>query len=368
MVVTIYLAIQLLTVAQQWLGAVLAVALYLVFGAVIAFIAGPPVELLHRRLGVPRTVAVLAVLAAGLGIVALLGWLVSGGLVSEARSLADQAPTLVDKANSFIAGIRNQLNSHGISVGSGGLPADTVGAISSHIASFLVAGIGGIAAGLLDILVTLVVAFWLLRDGAGLREGLLGHLPGRMRSEVDFGLEAFGVVIGGYVRAQLLMAALIGLMAGIGCALLGVPFPIVVALAAGIFELVPLVGPFIGGAVGILLAYSREPTLALWTGLLFVGIHIIEAYLVAPRIQARFVRLHPLVVLLALFAGIDAGGFLGALFAVPLASLLAVYIRAALGDVQARRPELFLEKRADSYLERRRRRLLREFRIFGGSS
>ena len=100
---------------------------------------------------------------------------------------------------------------------------------------------------------------------------------------------------------------------------------------------------------------------------LFLVIHFIEGYVLAPRIQARFVQLHPLIALLALFAGVEVAGFLGALFAVPAASLVAVYVRAAVGDIRASRPELFAVLRADALRDRRRQRLLSEFRLFSHS-
>ncbi|HEV2231698.1 MAG TPA: AI-2E family transporter, partial [Thermoplasmata archaeon] len=113
--------------------------------------------------------------------------------------------------------------------------------------------------------------------------------------------------------------------------------------------------------------FTVSPGLALATLVLFLGIHIIEGYVLAPRIQARFVQLHPLIALLALFAGVEVAGFLGALFAVPAASLVAVYVRAAMGDIRASRPELFAVHRADHHRERRRQHLLSEFRLFSHS-
>jgi predicted PurR-regulated permease PerM len=193
---------------------------------------------------------------------------------------------------------------------------------------------------------------------------MVGLLPGALRVNVEFGLDATAVVIGGYVRAQLFLALIIGALAGIGCAIIGVPFPLVVAIAAGIFELIPLIGPFAGGAVALLLALTVSPTLALVTVFLFIGIHVIEGYVLAPRIQAKFVQLHPLVALLALFTGIEVGGFLGAFFAVPAASLIAVFIRAAVGDWRATRPDLFTIRRGDYFSEQRRETILGEFRFF----
>ncbi len=134
----------------------------------------------------------------------------------------------------------------------------------------------------LDILVTLIVAFWMLKDGEELRAGLVNLLPGRVRTEANFALDAFGVVVGGYIRGQLVMALIVGTLAGVGCFVVGVPFPIVVAIAAASFELIPLVGAFIGGATAILLALTKNPLTALWALLLFIAIHIVEGYLLAP--------------------------------------------------------------------------------------
>lgn len=363
-VVTIFVSLQLLGVVRSALAALLSVVLYLLFGAVISFIASPVVELLAGRLGMPRTPAILLALLVLVGVVGGVGLLIAGPIVGEIQQLTRQGPAIINSINQMANTARDQLASHGIQLGGNGVSNVLSTDISSKIAGFLLGAVTSTLSILLDMLVTLVVAFWLLKDGEELRGGLLGLLPGRLRSEADFGLEAIAVVVGGYVRGQLFMAAIVGTMAGVGSLAVGVPFPIVVAIAAGVFELIPLVGPFIGGGVALLLALTKSPLTALFTLILFVGIHIVEGYLLAPRIQARFVRLHPLVTLLALFAGIDAGGFLGAFVAVPTASLLAVYLRAGLGDVRSRHPELFREDRRDRPLERRRRRLLGDFRLF----
>jgi hypothetical protein len=115
--------------------------------------------------------------------------------------------------------------------------------------------------------------------------------------------------------------------------------------------------------VGVALALTKGPVLALWVVVLFVGIHVIEGYILAPRIQARFIQLHPLVAFLALIAGIEVAGLLGALFAVPATSLAAVFLRTTIGDWRAHRPDLFKPDHHDAYLERRRRNILKEFRV-----
>jgi predicted PurR-regulated permease PerM len=361
---SIFLAIQVLGVVQSFLAAILTVVLYVLFGAVIAFIAGPIVALLERRLHLPQVPAILLTLLCGLALVVLLGFLITAPIVDEASQLGKQGPALINRINDIFNNVRGQLAAHGIQLSGNGVSNTISTDVSTRVAGALLNIVTSTLSILIDILVILVVAFWMLKDGDELRNGVVSLLPGRLRSEAVFGFDAFRVVVGGYVRGQLVMAVIVGTLAGLGCWLIGVPFPIVVAIAAGTFELIPLVGAFIGGAVAILLALTKSPETAVFAFLLFVAIHIVEGYVLAPRIQARFVRLHPLVMLLTLFAGAEIGGFLGAFVAVPLASLIAVFVRAAMGDAKSRNPELFREQHRDKYLERRRRRLLSEFRLF----
>ncbi|HEY6538864.1 MAG TPA: AI-2E family transporter [Candidatus Dormibacteraeota bacterium] len=340
-VLTVFLIYQLLLVVAGWLTTILTVILALVLAVAISFVADPVVGALQRRAHFPAALAVLTTLILGLVLVAAVLFFVGGPLVGEARSLAAQIPHLLSRANGEISHVRAQLRNHGIQVGGGGVVPTNLTSYIPGATGILLHGLTSTVQVLVDVFVGLVISFWLLKDGRMLRRQFLELLPARLRAEVTFGFDAFAVVVGGYVRAQLLMALLVAILAGAGTAILGVPFPLVIAVATFIFELVPLVGPFAGGAVALLLALTKSPILALFTLILFLAIHIVEGYLLAPRIQAKFVKLHPLVALLALFGGIEAAGFLGALFAVPVASLLAVFIRAGVLDWRHNRPDLF---------------------------
>jgi predicted PurR-regulated permease PerM len=371
---TLFLGWQLILIVQGWIGGLLTVVLYGVFGAIVAFVATPLMRALERWLRFPHLLAVLTSLFAVLATVAGLVLLLAGPLAAEVTALAKQAPGLIRNGQQKLNDLQQLLNAHGISVGSGGpdtglggLLGGSAGGIAAHVGQIVITGVAGVITVLIDTVIVLVTAFWLLNDGTTLRRGFVGMLPGRVRDHAEFALDATRVVIGGYVRAQLFLAFVIGLLAWIGCTILGVPYPIVVGVAAGVFELVPLLGPFLGGAVGVLLAVTKDPVLALWTIALFVVIHVIEGYILAPRIQARFIQLHPLVALLALIAGIEVSGLLGALFAIPATSLAAVFLRTTIGDWRANRPDLFQPSHHDAYLERRRRSILREFRVLDHS-
>ena len=313
MTVTLFGAYELLLVLGGVAGALLRVCLYVTFGGIIGFIAGPAVDRLERVARIPRSAAIMGVLLSGIAAFGLLCYLIAGAAFSEAAALARDVPEFIARGQTYVNRADGFLTQRGIALPSNDVLAGKAGELSATLSGL---------------------------------------------SKVT------GVVIGGYVRAQLFMALILGSAAGIGCWLLGVPFPIVVAVTAGVFELIPLVGPFVGGAVAILLALTVSPNLAMLTFLLFLVLHLIEGYILGPRIQEKFIHLHPLIALLALLAGVEAAGFLGALFAVPACSLLAVFVRAAVGDWRANRPDLFAARDEDAFVEGRHRGLLREFRLF----
>jgi predicted PurR-regulated permease PerM len=353
-----FLLIQLLLTVHSVLGAVLNVFLLLVFGGITALVVAPLARVLER-LHMSRGFATVSALLIGVLVLVGLVMVIALPVGSQVKTLSHDLP----KIERPFLDAQRWLADRGINVGLGTVasvfgisfnPGSTGSAIAN--AARITVGV------LIDGLIVLVFAFWLLRDHAALRRGVLTVLPGRWRSDADFALTAFGVVFGGYLRGQLVLAALVGVLSGAGCALIGVPFPLLVGVAAGVFELIPLAGPFVGAAVGVVFALTVSPALAGETVAVFVAIHVIDGYLVSPRVQGRFVRLHPLLTVVALIIGVEAAGFVGAFFAVPVASWVAVVTRAKLADLRAEQPELFVAP-ADAKARGRRRTLLAEYRV-----
>jgi predicted PurR-regulated permease PerM len=364
---SLVLVAQLVVVARSVVGALLAVVLLCVFGGALALVAAPISGLLRRRLRLPVTAAALTSLAILVGAVIGIGVLVVGPLIGQSRDIAADLPRLEQP----LVSIETWFAMHGISVGfvdQSTLVHQLVP--DSGVGGFVLQALTGTFTVMVNIVIVIVVAFWLLRDAGTIRRGFLSMLPATAGGHATFVIDAVVLVVGGYLRAQLLLAVLIGVLAGGGCALLGVPFPLVIGVATGVFELVPLVGAFVGAGVGALFALTVSPALTVETLGLFLGIHIFEGYIVAPKVQAKFVRIHPLIAFLALIAGVEVGGFVGALLAVPVASIIAVLLRAFVGDWKANRPDLFARDQPplNAELAGRRRKLLREYRTAGGGN
>jgi len=176
-----------------------------------------------------------------------------------------------------------------------------------------------------------VFAFFLLKDATVIRRIVVRALPHRiqLRGHLLFG--ELNATLTAYVRAQLIACVLVGSACGIGFALLGSPYPILLGVLAAALEFVPLVGPMLLAAVAIALAALHDPMLAAWTAVFLAVLRAVEDYVVYPRLIGRTIHLHPLVIILAVLAGVELGGVAGIFIAVPVVALGTVVVRHWLG-------------------------------------
>jgi predicted PurR-regulated permease PerM len=145
-------------------------------------------------------------------------------------------------------------------------------------------------------------------------------------------------VLGGYLRGQLTLALIIGVLAGVGMSLLGLPYAVVLGVLAGLFELVPMFGPILSVVPAVIVALFMPFPTVLWVVLYFLAIQQLENNVLAPRISGHAVGLQPLGAMFALLAGFQLAGLLGGLFAVPLAGVVWVLLGAAYRNVVVEPP------------------------------
>ncbi len=172
-----------------------------------------------------------------------------------------------------------------------------------------------------------ILAFFLLKDGATFRRSILAALPHRARLRVHRLFEDLNATLAAYIRAQLLACALVGGLCGLGFAVLGIPYPLLLGVLAGVLEFIPLVGPLLV-AIGVaIIAALHAPALALWAIGFLVIFRLLEDYVIYPRLIGRGIHLHPLMVIIAVLAGADLAGVAGMFLAVPAAALASVVYR-----------------------------------------
>jgi predicted PurR-regulated permease PerM len=170
-----------------------------------------------------------------------------------------------------------------------------------------------------------VIPFWLfyiLHDESQVKEGVMRALPRQIRDDVRCMARLVDDVLSAYIRGQLLLCLFVGGLATLALLLIGVPFALVLGLIAGIFEILPFVGPILGAIPALVVALLADPWSALWVAIAFFAIQQVENLILVPRISGESVKLHPAMVMVVLVVGNELAGFLGMLIAVPVTAVI----------------------------------------------
>jgi predicted PurR-regulated permease PerM len=332
---TLLASVAVLWVLWQVISPILHTLVLFGLAAVLAFALSGPVNMLSQRLG-NRLIAIMSVyLVVGIVVVGGLA-LIAGPFVSQATELAAALPQYASDLQARAPEVQTTLGQYGINTDLDQLKAQAASAIEQGGTDVLknmvgtLAGVGGL---ILDIVLALVISFYLLADGKRMGERSLALIPSQHRAKAVFLQANVARVLGGYLRGQLVLALIIGVLAGVGCAVIGLPYAVVIGVLAGLFELVPMFGPILSVIPAVLVALFMPFPTVIWVVLYFLLIQQVENNVLAPRISGHAVGLHPLGAMFALLAGFQLAGLLGALFAVPLAGVLWVLLGAAYRNV-----------------------------------
>lgn len=169
-----------------------------------------------------------------------------------------------------------------------------------------------------------VLSFFMLKDAAAIRRTALTALPHRVQLRGHLLFEELNATLAAYVRAQLIACVIVGTLSGIGFALLGNPYAVLLGVLAAVLEFIPMIGPLVVAVVAVVIAALHDPMMAIWTAVFLTVLRTVEDYVIYPRLIGRDIHLHPLVVILAVLAGVELDGIAGIFIAVPVVALVTV--------------------------------------------
>jgi len=309
-------------------------ALMLVYiSALVAIGLSPVVNAIERkrlmRQRVPRWAAILVIYLCIIGVIVAVGVLIIPPIVMQARGLAMELPRLLHQGQLWL--INHGLLTREISAqeavqqtaGSSGAQ-DTIGLIIGTVIGF----VGGV----FGLITMLVLTFYFLVDSSGLVIVFLRLFPREKRAQVEDACRRVTNKVSAWLGGQLLLGGIIGSTAAVGLGLMGVPFFYVLALIAGLGELIPIVGPILSAVPAIAVALSVKPTLALGVIAFFFAQQQLENHLLVPKIMQRQVGISPVFVIVALLLGGSLLGVIGAILAVPTAAILQVLFGELMND------------------------------------
>jgi predicted PurR-regulated permease PerM len=316
----------LLAAAMVWaISYVIGPLLIVVLAALLAYALTPVTRMFARVLPLPF--AIICVYLALVGVLGGLGYLFVSNAISELSALATQITHLLTPASPGAeTPLTQQLARMGLSQTQiQDLSQRVIGQLQNAAQNALPL-LGGVANGLvttlLDIVLVLVLSIYFLVAGPRLVQWLRQSAPIRQRGRLALVFATLQHVLGGYLRGQLILSTLVGTLVGGGMYLLHVPYAALLGLLAFLLEFIPTLGTLLSGTICVLVALTQGWELALLVLGYFVVIHLLEGYVIAPRVLAKALGLHPAISIIALLVGAQILGIWGALFAAPVVGLL----------------------------------------------
>ena len=284
-----------------------------------------PVDWLERR-KIPRAVAILLLYILILAVVFGSLAIIIPPFIEQTNNLISRLPVIVDAVNRFLTYYQ--------------IPTqDLVSRLSSEIGR-----VGGnifkittsVLSGLLGTLTLLVVTFYLLLDWKRVSNLLASVFSGKQEKRIKRLLNEIQTGLGAWVRGEISLMIIIGVLSYIGLFALGVPSALPLAVVAGLLEIIPIIGPMISAVPAILTGLSVSPVLALAVAALYFIVQQLENHVIVPNVMAKVVGINPLVTIIALMIGANLLGIFGAFIVVPfvvLAKIVFVEFFAPAGDV-----------------------------------
>lgn len=313
--------------------------LLLALAVLFAYLVAPLVALLCRPLHargrefvLPRPLSIGVVYVAILGSLALAVILLLPVLNREIAELARDTP-------GYLARARHQWHLWKAGYQMRVLPGEVRDAVDGAVHQGVVAGeayvtddllprIGGWLIYLPWLVLVPILAFFLLKDARRMRDLVLRVLPpGRLRSRGVVFLAELNDTLAAYIRAQVTASLLIGAVCTVGFVGIGIPYAVVLGIAAGLLEFIPLAGPLTIGFLAASFAAFHSLGQALAVIIFLVLLRAVQDYVVYPKIVGRGIHLHPLAIILAILCGAELGGLTGIFLAIPTVAVLTVTYR-----------------------------------------
>lgn len=298
------------------------------FAVLIAYILYPLVVAVERR-GAGRSAAILLVYIFLGAVLGVLLWLVLPRFVDEIEELLVQLPeraVVWEQLGSEVVNFFKRIRLPGVLRDAVGIIVERMEVAIENLAGRFMSMVMGVFTNMISLIISPILAFYLLRDHQAMRERSLQYVPAQYRGDVQNMARSINKALGGFFRGQILISIFVGLFVYVGLHLLGIPYALFIGLTAGIFDIIPYLGPILGFLPAAAFALLKSPLTVLWVLLIFAAANQIENGIISPKIIGDRVGLHPLLVIFAVFVGGDLLGIVGMLVAVPVAAAMRVVL------------------------------------------
>jgi predicted PurR-regulated permease PerM len=315
------------------------------FAWLVAFMLEPAVAVVQERRAMRRGWAVGLVYLAVLAVLVATAFWLAPSVVNQLALIAQGWPRYIENTTYYAMELQRELAARGL-YASPELWGDyqeltrRVATLGPPLLANFVTVAGGAAAILVDVVIVLVLSFYLLLDSGRLTHAAVLAVPSHLRDDLVYFMESVRRAFGGFLRGQLVMGGIYGLGTAAVMSAASLEFTLLASVFAALVMLIPFLGPVLAIAPPALIALLVYPDRVWWILLILIALQLVVLNVVSPRVMSQTVGMHPLLVVAAVLVGAKVAGLWGALFGVPIAGVIVAMVSFYRLTLEERRQRL----------------------------
>lgn len=303
----------------------------LFIGFVIAWLFNPIVKKLNKK-GIPRIIGSLIVYVVLIVFLYVFLRLLIPTLYTQINEFIGSLPAIVDKFETVINNFVDQIAISGIDIS--GFKDNIFNSIGDALVGFtqalpnsIIGIIGSLFSGIGTILISLVVGLYMLFDFDSISRHFLKLVPTKNQYEIEVLITQIGKEVRKTISGTLLVALMVFVTDTIGFAIVGLNAPLLFGFFCGLTDLIPYIGPYIGGAAAVIVGFSQGSITGIAVLIIVIVVQLVENYVLQPVVMSKTTQLHPVTIMIGLLVFAHYFGILGMVIATPCIALLKVIFR-----------------------------------------
>lgn len=299
-----------------------------ILAVLLAYILFPPVEFLVKR-RIPVTIAILIVYLMVTGVIFVLVLYIFPGIFNELNKFATEIPDYVKSIQASLKDWQVHYSRFNIPDSIRQIIDETIITVEEKMVEVIRESanlILGLFSYTLSLIILPFLTYYFLKDHELITKKIISFLPPKYREEFSNLWHMINLVLRRFIYGHLTVALIVGILTGLGLYWIGIDYAVTLGFIAGIADIVPYFGPFIGAIPAVCFALLQSKQMALYTILIMVVIQQIESSFISPKIISGSVGLHPLMIIFVLLLGGFLFGMWGMLLSVPVTAVLRILV------------------------------------------
>lgn len=303
----------------------------LFFGFVIAWLLNPLVAKMKNK-GIPRIAGSLIVYAVFLIFLYIFLRILLPTLYSQINDLIAILPSILDKGKIFLEDFVDQMAISGVDLVS--FKDNIINGVGTWVVTFtnsipniIIGSLGKLISGIGTVLISLVVGLYMLFDFDAIKKHFMKLVPSKNKYEIEILISDIGKEVRRTVSGTLLVALMVLVCDTIGFSIIGLNAPLLFGVFCGLTDLIPYIGPYIGGAAAVLVGFSQSTFIGVAVLIVCVIVQLLENYVLQPIVMSKASHLHPVTIIIGLLVFAHFFGIFGMIIATPLIALFKVIFR-----------------------------------------